>query len=250
MSPVVDDGENLRSCRSSPADPTERTSNLSYIGAELIWRCINSDSLDEYKVAFPDIGLHVTYLLQSFSVRASRFRPTKDPKSSGPRGKKGSEFQYFGRGGRLLRTADLQSLGHQHRKNLHPTSAWHCNRCARRTWRRSFLLQPSPSTLSFEVSGNLVSEFLPVSYDSKFEDYYLPAFVEASDYPALVKSGERVATLAVPTVLATYNWPVNSNRISGWLASPTISSAVSASCRSPASIPTGSYQSGRNSAGP
>jgi len=27
-----------------------------------------------------------------------------------------------------------------------------------------------------------------------------------------VKPGERVATLAVPTVLATYNWPANSNR--------------------------------------
>jgi hypothetical protein len=27
-----------------------------------------------------------------------------------------------------------------------------------------------------------------------------------------VKPGERVATLAVPTVLATYNWPVNSDR--------------------------------------
>ncbi len=55
-------------------------------------------------------------------------------------------------------------------------------------------------------------KFLPVSHDSKFEDYYLPAFLEASDYPALVKAGERIPTLAVPTVLATYNWPANSNR--------------------------------------
>ena len=55
-------------------------------------------------------------------------------------------------------------------------------------------------------------KFLPVTYDLKFEDYYLPAFLEASDYPALVKQGDRIATLAVPTVLATYNWPANSNR--------------------------------------
>ena len=44
-------------------------------------------------------------------------------------------------------------------------------------------------------------KFLPVPYDSKFEDYYLPATLEASEYPALIKQGERIATISVPTLL-------------------------------------------------
>jgi hypothetical protein len=55
-------------------------------------------------------------------------------------------------------------------------------------------------------------KFLPVTYDSKFEDYYLPAVLEASEYPALIKPGERISTIAAPTVLVSYNWPAGSNR--------------------------------------
>ncbi len=55
-------------------------------------------------------------------------------------------------------------------------------------------------------------KFLPVSYDRKFEDYYLPATLEASEYPDLIKQGERVSTIAVPTALVAFNWPAKSNR--------------------------------------
>jgi hypothetical protein len=55
-------------------------------------------------------------------------------------------------------------------------------------------------------------KFLPVTYDAKFEDYYLPASLESGEYPSLIKAGERVSTIAVPTVLVSFNWPVQSNR--------------------------------------
>ena len=55
-------------------------------------------------------------------------------------------------------------------------------------------------------------KFLPVEYDAKFEDYYLPSSLDAADYPNLVPKGERVATLSVPTILAVYNWPQQSDR--------------------------------------
>ncbi len=55
-------------------------------------------------------------------------------------------------------------------------------------------------------------KFLPVAYDGKFEDYYLPSALEPSDYPNLIKPGERVSTIAVPTVLLSFNWPRNSKR--------------------------------------
>jgi hypothetical protein len=55
-------------------------------------------------------------------------------------------------------------------------------------------------------------KFLPMPYDSKFEDYYLPAALDAADYPNLIKPGERVTTIAVPTALVAFNFPAKSNR--------------------------------------
>jgi len=54
--------------------------------------------------------------------------------------------------------------------------------------------------------------FIPVEYDAKFEDYYVPATLESEDYPNLIKAGERVSTIAVPAVLAVFNWPKSSER--------------------------------------
>jgi hypothetical protein len=65
MSRVVDDGENLHVLPIVTRGPTENLNSLLYLrGVDLA--IINSDSLDEYKVAFPDIRLHVKYLLSLF----------------------------------------------------------------------------------------------------------------------------------------------------------------------------------------
>jgi hypothetical protein len=55
-------------------------------------------------------------------------------------------------------------------------------------------------------------KLLPVPYDSKFEDYYLPAVLEAREYPNLIKANEKVATIAVPTALVAFNWAPLTNR--------------------------------------
>jgi TRAP-type uncharacterized transport system substrate-binding protein len=55
-------------------------------------------------------------------------------------------------------------------------------------------------------------KFLPVDYDVKFEDYYLPSYLDSSDYPNLIVKNERIATIAVPTILAAYNWRPDSDR--------------------------------------
>ena len=54
--------------------------------------------------------------------------------------------------------------------------------------------------------------FIPVEYSSRFEDYYVPATLASEDYPSLISAGETVSTIAVPTVLAVFNWPTTSDR--------------------------------------
>jgi len=55
-------------------------------------------------------------------------------------------------------------------------------------------------------------QFLAVEYGSKFEDYYLASYLEPADYPNLIAKGERIATIAVPTILASFNWRPGSPR--------------------------------------
>jgi TRAP-type uncharacterized transport system substrate-binding protein len=67
-----------------------------------------------------------------------------------------------------------------------------------------------PNDLFVNMKGE-PCRFLPVQYDQVFADFYLPTVLKREDYPALIASGE-VATIAVPTVLAVFNWPKNSER--------------------------------------
>ena len=53
---------------------------------------------------------------------------------------------------------------------------------------------------------------LPVPLTEKLEIYYLPAELLASDYPGLIPDGQKVQTVGVPSVLAAFDWPQNSDR--------------------------------------
>src|SRR3984893_1797794 len=65
MARVVDDGANLLVLPIVTRGPTENLNSLLYLrGVDLA--IINSDALEEYRIAFPEIRRHVTYLLNLF----------------------------------------------------------------------------------------------------------------------------------------------------------------------------------------
>jgi TRAP transporter TAXI family solute receptor len=51
-----------------------------------------------------------------------------------------------------------------------------------------------------------------VDYDKPLQGDYLPATLSAKDYPNLIAEGDKVDTIAVPAVLAAYNWAPNTDR--------------------------------------
>ena len=51
-----------------------------------------------------------------------------------------------------------------------------------------------------------------VNYDKPLQGDYLPATLSAKDYPNLISEGEQVDTIAVPAVLAAYNWAPKTDR--------------------------------------
>jgi len=64
------------------------------------------------------------------------------------------------------------------------------------------------------VSGFKDDRFhlVTVNYEKPLQGDYLPATLSAKDYPNLIAEGEQVDTIAVPAVLAAYNWAPNTDR--------------------------------------
>jgi TRAP-type uncharacterized transport system substrate-binding protein len=53
---------------------------------------------------------------------------------------------------------------------------------------------------------------VPIPFTKTFADYYTLGEFETKDYPSLVAEGQKVDTIAVPAVLAVFNWPKGSDR--------------------------------------
>jgi TRAP-type uncharacterized transport system substrate-binding protein len=55
-------------------------------------------------------------------------------------------------------------------------------------------------------------KLISVPYTKELEELYLPATLDNKDYPKLIAADQKIETIAVPAVLAVYNWQPGSAR--------------------------------------
>jgi len=53
---------------------------------------------------------------------------------------------------------------------------------------------------------------VPIPYDPRLQDLYLPTTLSGAEYPNLLAPDEKIDTVATSVLLATFNWPENSER--------------------------------------
>jgi TRAP transporter TAXI family solute receptor len=70
--------------------------------------------------------------------------------------------------------------------------------------------KPYLSVTTFNNDGRF--HLAAVDYSRPLQNDYLPATLTSKDYPNLISEGETVDTIAVPSVLAAYNWEPNTER--------------------------------------
>ncbi len=63
-----------------------------------------------------------------------------------------------------------------------------------------------------KIPPNSGLHFVPIPFSKKFADYYTVGELTSKDYPTLIGEGERVDTIAVPAVLAAFNWQKGTDR--------------------------------------
>src|SRR5438445_8045058 len=206
---VVDDGNNLHVLPVVTRGATENVNSLLYLRG-IDAAIINSDALEEYKSQVPDIQQRLAYILNLFPSELHIF---VRPEIQGLNDLAGKKVNFNTQGTAAAYSGPLifSRLGLEVEKTFIP------HQVALEQMRKGEMaavvfITSKPVDAFVRGRWEPGFKFLPVPYESKFEDYYLPAALDATDYPNLIKQGERVTTIAVPTALVAFNWPAKSNR--------------------------------------
>ena len=206
---VVDDADNLHVLPVVTRGAAENLNSLLYLRG-IDAAIINSDALEEYKSQVPDIQRRIAYVLNLFPSELHIFVRPEIRSLSDLAGKKvnfntqGTAAAYSGPLIFSRLNLDVEKTFIPHQIALEQM----------RKGEMSAVVFITSKPVDAFVRGRWEPgfKFLPLPYESKFEDYYLPASLDATDYPNLIKQGERVSTIAVPTALVAFNWPAKSNR--------------------------------------
>jgi len=73
-----------------------------------------------------------------------------------------------------------------------------------------FGAKPAPAIAKLKASDGI--RLLPVSYDQRLQQDYLPATLTDKDYPGVIAKGESIDTIAYGSVMIAFNWPKNTDR--------------------------------------
>jgi TRAP-type uncharacterized transport system substrate-binding protein len=206
---VVDDGDKLHVLPIVTRGATENVNSLLYLRG-IDAAIINSDALEEYKSQVPDIQQRLAYVLNLFPSELHIFVRPEIQSLNDLSGKK-VNFNTQGTAAAYSGPLIFSRLGLDVEKTFIP------HQVALEQMRKGEIaavvfITSKPVDAFVRGRWDPGFKFLPVPYDSKFEDYYLPAALDAAEYPNLIKQGERVTTIAVPTALVAFNFPAKSNR--------------------------------------
>jgi TRAP-type uncharacterized transport system substrate-binding protein len=192
--------------------PTENVNDLLYLRS-IDTAIINSDSLEEYKSQVPQIQERIAYLLTLFPSELHIFARPEISSLADLAGKK-VNFNTQGTAAAYSGPLIFSRLGIDVDKMFvpHPVAL---ERLKRGEIAAVVFITSKPVDAFAKGKWDDGFKFLSVQYDKRFQDYYLPAFLEPADYPNLIQKDQRIATISVPTILATFNWKPDSSRYKG-----------------------------------
>lgn len=70
----------------------------------------------------------------------------------------------------------------------------------------------------FQLARNIIKNedrslhLVPIPYDRRLQDLYLPTTLSAEEYPNLLAPGQKIDTVAASQLLVSFNWPEKSER--------------------------------------
>jgi TRAP-type uncharacterized transport system substrate-binding protein len=210
ISRVVDDGDNLHVLPIVTRGPTENIEALLYLrGVDVA--IISSDALAQFEAAqIPDIKQRITYILNLFPSELHIFVRPEINSLDDLRGKK-VNFNTVGTAAAYSGPLIFDNLKLDVQKTFIPHQVALQQMKAGSDDMEAVVFITSKPIDAFQ-KGKWPDgfKFLPVPFQDF--SFYLPATLTSKDYPQLIPQDQEIQTIAVPTVLAAYNWPQKSDR--------------------------------------
>ena len=209
---VLDDGDNLRVITIVTRGPTENIDDLLHlrgVDAAIVFGDVLETFQKDRKVA--NLGQRINYIMPLFLSELHVFvRPeikTLDDLAGKP-----VNFNTHGTAAAYSGPIIFERLGIKVDARFvpHPVAMGEM----KQSDQYAAVVFVSSKPLDPFVKGKWPAgfKFLPVPLNKRLEEYYVPAQFEEGDYPGLIPEGQKIETIAVPSVLAVYNWPQNSPR--------------------------------------
>jgi uncharacterized protein len=211
LAQVLDDGDNLRILPIVTYGAASNMDDLLYL-KNVDVAVTQSDVFDYFRTQrkIPNLENRVNYIIR-LPASEMHVLARNDIKSiEDLRGKKVS-FGPAGSASSLTGTIVFQRLGVQVEQVLYdnPTAMQKL-----KTGELSALVRVIGRPIDFfaKIPADSGLHFVPIPFSKTFADYYTLGELTSKEYPTLVPEGQAVDTLAVPAVLAVFNWPKNTDR--------------------------------------
>ena len=208
---VLDDGDNMRVLPIVTRGPFDNVYDLLYlrgVDAAIVY----GDVLDHFKSKpeFANAWRRINYLVNLFPSEAHVFvRP--EIKSIKDLAGKVVNFNTEGTAAAYSGPIIFKQLGIEVKATFVPHNIAMEKMKAGPEVAATFWISSKPLAPFLKGKFPEGFKFLPIEYSDKLE-YYAPAYLEHTDYPALIPQGTQIATISVPAVLAVYDWPRSTDR--------------------------------------
>jgi TRAP-type uncharacterized transport system substrate-binding protein len=208
---VLDDGDNMRILPIVTRGPFDNIYDLLYlrgVDAAIVY----GDVLDYFraKPEFAGAWHRINYLLSLFPSEVHVFARPEVHSLSDLRGKV-VNFNTPGTAANFSGPIIFKQLGIEVKATFIPHSVAMEKMKQGDEVAATFWVSSKPLAPFLKGKWPEGFKFLPVEYSEQLE-YYLPAYLDSTDYPNLIPNGEQVRTISVPAVLAVYDWPKSTDR--------------------------------------
>jgi hypothetical protein len=206
---VADDGDNLHVLPIVTRGPTENVEALLYLrGVDVA--VINSDSLEQFKSLVPNIQKRIAYIVDLFPSELHVFVRPEIKSLDDLKGKK-VNFNTPGTTAAYSGPLIFDQLKLDVEKTFIPHQvALEQMRTGQGDMEAVVFITSKPVDAFLRGKWDPGFKFVAVPYQDS--GFYLPSTLTASDYPQLIAQGGEVRTIAIPTILAAFNWPKGSDR--------------------------------------
>jgi TRAP-type uncharacterized transport system substrate-binding protein len=211
LAKVLDDGDNLRVLPVVTYGAAENVTDLLYLHAVDV-ALTYSDDLEQFKRSgdVKNIDQRINYISELFVGEVHVYARPEIGSLSDLQGKKVG-FDTKGAAPTVTAPIFFERLG-IHVEPAFVNNAIGIERMKSGEFAAIVHLVSKPNDLFTKLNPIPGFHFLPVEFGDKFADYYVPATLTHRDYPNLIRPDERIDTIAVPGVLAVYNWPKGTDR--------------------------------------